>query len=46
MRLGQIKLSGFKSIADPTTFQMPGQRMTLRRKDPKFRLTLSVVVVT
>jgi len=25
MRLNQIKLSGFKSFADPTTFQLPGQ---------------------
>ncbi|MCY7316186.1 MAG: chromosome segregation protein SMC [Rubrivivax sp.] len=25
MRLTQIKLSGFKSFADPTTFQLPGQ---------------------
>ncbi|MBC7728626.1 MAG: AAA family ATPase, partial [Microbacteriaceae bacterium] len=27
MRLNQIKLSGFKSFADPTTFQLPGQRV-------------------
>ncbi|CAD5369753.1 Chromosome partition protein Smc [Rubrivivax sp. A210] len=27
MRLTQIKLSGFKSFAEPTTFQMPGQRV-------------------
>ncbi|MFM8770051.1 MAG: chromosome segregation protein SMC [Rubrivivax sp.] len=25
MRLNQIKLSGFKSFAEPTTFQLPGQ---------------------
>ena len=25
MRLTQIKLSGFKSFAEPTTFQLPGQ---------------------
>ncbi len=25
VRLNQIKLSGFKSFADPTTFQLPGQ---------------------
>ena len=27
MRLNSIKLSGFKSFADPTTFQLPGQRV-------------------
>ena len=27
MRLNQIKLSGFKSFAEPTTFQLPGQRV-------------------
>ncbi|MCA3252203.1 MAG: chromosome segregation protein SMC [Pseudomonadota bacterium] len=27
MRLSQIKLSGFKSFAEPTTFQLPGQRI-------------------
>jgi chromosome segregation protein len=27
MRLTQIKLSGFKSFAEPTTFQLPGQRV-------------------
>ncbi|MFT3821792.1 MAG: chromosome segregation protein SMC [Rubrivivax sp.] len=27
MRLDQIKLSGFKSFAEPTTFQLPGQRV-------------------
>lgn len=27
MRLSQIKLSGFKSFAEPTTFQLPGQRV-------------------
>ncbi len=27
MRLNQIKLAGFKSFADPTTFQLPGQRV-------------------
>ena len=27
MRLNQIKLSGFKSFADPTTFMLPGQRV-------------------
>ncbi|MFN0184523.1 MAG: chromosome segregation protein SMC [Aquabacterium sp.] len=27
MRLSQIKLAGFKSFADPTTFQLPGQRV-------------------
>ncbi len=27
MRLNQIKLSGFKSFAEPTTFQLPGQRI-------------------
>ena len=27
MRLNQIKLAGFKSFADPTTFQLPGQRI-------------------
>jgi chromosome segregation protein len=27
MRLTQIKLAGFKSFADPTTFQLPGQRV-------------------
>ncbi len=27
MRLASIKLSGFKSFADPTTFQLPGQRV-------------------
>ena len=27
MRLNQIKLSGFKSFADPTTLQLPGQRV-------------------
>ncbi|NDY90082.1 chromosome segregation protein SMC [Ideonella livida] len=27
MRLNQIKLSGFKSFADPTAFQLPGQRV-------------------
>ncbi len=27
MRLDQIKLSGFKSFAEPTTFQLPGQRI-------------------
>ena len=25
MRLNSIKLSGFKSFAEPTTFQLPGQ---------------------
>ena len=27
MRLNQIKLAGFKSFAEPTTFQLPGQRV-------------------
>jgi chromosome segregation protein len=27
MRLNQIKLSGFKSFCDPTTFALPGQRV-------------------
>ncbi len=27
MRLNQIKLSGFKSFAEPTTFRLPGQRV-------------------
>ena len=27
MRLNQIKLSGFKSFAEPTTLQLPGQRV-------------------
>ena len=27
MRLNQIKLSGFKSFAEPTTFSLPGQRV-------------------
>jgi chromosome segregation protein len=27
MRLNQIKLSGFKSFSDPTTFALPGQRV-------------------
>ena len=27
MRLTQIKLSGFKSFPEPTTFQLPGQRI-------------------
>ncbi len=27
MRLNQIKLSGFKSFSDPTTFSLPGQRV-------------------
>ena len=27
MRLNQIKLSGFKSFAEPTTFALPGQRV-------------------
>ena len=27
MRLNQIKLSGFKSFAEPTTFMLPGQRV-------------------
>jgi chromosome segregation protein len=27
MRLNQIKLSGFKSFCDPTTFSLPGQRV-------------------
>ncbi len=27
MRLNQIRLAGFKSFADPTTFQLPGQRV-------------------
>jgi len=27
MRLSSIKLSGFKSFAEPTTFQLPGQRV-------------------
>src|SRR5574340_604187 len=27
MRLNQIKLSGFKSFAEPTSFQLPGQRV-------------------
>ena len=27
MRLNQIKLSGFKSFAEPTAFQLPGQRV-------------------
>ncbi|HOL37213.1 MAG TPA: AAA family ATPase, partial [Rubrivivax sp.] len=27
MRLSQIKLSGFKSFAEPTTLQLPGQRV-------------------
>jgi chromosome segregation protein len=27
MRLNQIKLSGFKSFCDPTTFALPGQRI-------------------
>jgi chromosome segregation protein len=27
MRLNQIKLAGFKSFAEPTTFQLPGQRI-------------------
>jgi chromosome segregation protein len=27
MRLDQIKLAGFKSFAEPTTFQLPGQRV-------------------
>ncbi|MFO1297761.1 MAG: AAA family ATPase [Rubrivivax sp.] len=27
MRLASIKLSGFKSFAEPTTFQLPGQRV-------------------
>ncbi len=27
VRLNQIKLSGFKSFAEPTTFQLPGQRV-------------------
>jgi chromosome segregation protein len=27
MRLNSIKLSGFKSFAEPTTFQLPGQRV-------------------
>ena len=27
MRLNSIKLSGFKSFADPTNFQLPGQRV-------------------
>jgi len=27
MRLNHIKLSGFKSFAEPTTFQLPGQRV-------------------
>jgi len=27
MRLNQIKLSGFKSFAEPTTFQLPGRRV-------------------
>ena len=27
MRLNQIKLSGFKSFADPTVFSLPGQRV-------------------
>jgi chromosome segregation protein len=27
MRLTQIKLAGFKSFAEPTTFQLPGQRV-------------------
>ena len=27
MRLNQIKLSGFKSFAEPTVFQLPGQRV-------------------
>ena len=27
MRLNSIKLSGFKSFADATTFQLPGQRV-------------------
>jgi chromosome segregation protein len=27
MRLNTIKLSGFKSFAEPTTFQLPGQRV-------------------
>ena len=27
MRLDQIKLSGFKSFSDPTTFALPGQRV-------------------
>ncbi len=27
MRLNTIKLAGFKSFADPTTFQLPGQRV-------------------
>ena len=27
MRLNQIKLSGLKSFAEPTTFQLPGQRV-------------------
>ncbi|MCU0967656.1 MAG: chromosome segregation protein SMC [Rubrivivax sp.] len=27
MRLDQIKLSGFKSFAEPTTFQLPGRRV-------------------
>jgi len=25
MRLNSIKLAGFKSFAEPTTFQLPGQ---------------------
>jgi hypothetical protein len=31
MRLNQIKLSGFKSFAEPTTFQLPGQRVGATR---------------
>jgi chromosome segregation protein len=27
MRLSKIKLAGFKSFVDPTTFNMPGQRL-------------------
>jgi len=27
LRLNQIKLAGFKSFAEPTTFQLPGQRV-------------------
>ena len=32
MRLNQIKLSGFKSFAEPPTFQLPGQRIGLQQQ--------------